>query len=78
MPKSSGSSLKVVRAPPRPQPSRKIKHFDQPVPAGGAPKHADKIKPSASTPPKASNALAAEAVRIASSPGGIDGTQQRY
>jgi hypothetical protein len=52
MPKLSGESLKVTRAPPRPQPSRAIHH--QPDPAGpktapnamGASKRADALKPS--------------------------------
>jgi hypothetical protein len=59
MPKSSGQSLKVTRAPPRPQPSREIKRFEQRAPG---PHH----NPPAATPPTPSNELAAEAVRIAS------------
>jgi hypothetical protein len=46
MPKASGSSMKIVRASPKPAPSRAIKHFDQPAPGGGAAKHADRIKAS--------------------------------
>jgi hypothetical protein len=44
MPKSSGQSLKVTRAPPKPQASRPIKQFTEAAPDGGAPKHADRLK----------------------------------
>jgi hypothetical protein len=71
MAKLSGQPLKVTRAPPRPQPSREIKRFEPPAPG---PHH----RPPAATPPTPSNELAREAVRIASSPGGIDPRQQRY
>jgi hypothetical protein len=69
MPKSSGQSLKIARGPSRPQqPWRPIKPFR---PAEG-PHH----RPQAATPPKSSNAVAAHAVKVASSPGGIDPRQQ--
>jgi hypothetical protein len=58
--------MKTVRLPPRPQPqSRAIKSFAQPE---LGPHH----NPPAATPPTPSNAEAAKAVRIASSPGAID------
>jgi hypothetical protein len=71
MPKSSGESLKITRAPPKPQASRPIKRFEQPA---LGPHH----NPPAATPPTPSNKLAAEAVRTASSPGGIDPRQMRH
>jgi hypothetical protein len=68
MPKSSGQSLKITRGPPKPQPWRPVKLYR---PAEG-PHH----RPTPATPPTPSNDVAAKAVRIASSPGGIDGRQQ--
>jgi hypothetical protein len=53
MPKNAGQSLKVTRAPPKPQPSRQIKRFaPPPTPlvrpmSPGAPKFADQLKPAA-------------------------------
>ena len=41
--KQSGQTMKTVRASPKPAPQRKIKHFDEPAPGGGALKHADRI-----------------------------------
>jgi hypothetical protein len=64
MPKAAGSDLKTVRAAPRPQPSRPIKKFARPAPG---PHH----NPPAAIPPTPSNAVAAHAVRVASSKGGI-------
>jgi hypothetical protein len=67
MPKSPGQSLKLTRGPSMPQPpSRPILRQTAPPP----------LPPSPSTPPTPSNEIAAEAVRIASSPGGIDPRQQ--
>lgn len=64
--------MKITRhaAPPSP-PSRPIKRFEQPA---LGPHHV----PPAATPAAASNEEAAHAVRVASSPGGIDPRQQRY
>lgn len=51
MPKSSGQSMKTTRAPPKPQPSRKIMKFAPPAGprvepmAMGAPKIAADLKP---------------------------------
>jgi hypothetical protein len=80
MPKKSGEDLKTVRlAPSRPQPkSRPIMH--QQMPSGpkvdpmspGAPFQADKLR--SSGPSK----TAADVVRAAENPGGIDGRQQVY
>lgn len=71
MPKSSGESMKVTRHPDPPAPkSRPIMKFACPQPG---PHH----EPASATPPKASNELAAEAVRKASSPGRIDPRQMR-
>jgi hypothetical protein len=50
-------------------PSRPIRRFTPPPPAP---------KPAAHTPPRASNACAAHAVRIASHPGKINPKQQVY
>ena len=62
MPKKSGQDLKTVRlAPTRPQPkARSIMRFDPPAPGPHF------------NPPTSSNALAAEALRIAKNPGNID------
>jgi hypothetical protein len=61
--------MKIIRtASPKPQPSRPLKSFSQPAPAAPPP----------SGKPRASNAIAAHAVRVASSPGGIDPRQKRY
>jgi hypothetical protein len=60
--------MKVIRAAAPKQSWQDIKKFDQPPPAP-APVF---VKPTSS------NELAAEAVRIASEPGGIDPTQQKY
>lgn len=47
MPKKSGEAMPPLKhQPPLRPPSRGIKSFDAPVPPGGAPKHADQIKPS--------------------------------
>jgi hypothetical protein len=54
--------------PPKPQPARAIKHFDRPE---AGPHH----NPPAATPPTPSNALAADATRIAKNPPGIDPRQ---
>jgi hypothetical protein len=71
MPKPAGGTLKPVHVAPRAAaPARPIKSFSPGAPALG-PHH----NPPAATPPTASNALAAEAVRIAGSPGGIDPRQ---
>jgi hypothetical protein len=72
MPKSSGQSMRPIthRPPVRPA-SRPINHQTPPAPG---PHH----KGLHSTPGTPSNKLAAEAVRIASSPGGVDPTQQRF
>jgi hypothetical protein len=71
MPKAAGEGMKTVQGPSRPQPpSRPIKSFAQP--ADGPHRN-----PPAATPPTPSNAEAAKAVRIASSPGGID-VRKRY
>jgi hypothetical protein len=60
--------MKIVRtsAPPAPK-SRPIMCFPTPAPA----------TPTAHEPPRSSNDVAAHAVRVASSPGGIDPRQQR-
>jgi hypothetical protein len=72
MPKASGESLKITRAPPKPQASRPIKRFEQPA---LGPHH----NPPPATPPTPSNKLAAEAVRIASDhDGSIDPRKQHY
>jgi hypothetical protein len=60
--------MKTRHPEPPPKPSRPILRFDPPAPAP---------RPTFDKP-RASNALAAEAVRIAGSPGGIDPAQQRY
>jgi hypothetical protein len=80
MPKSANSEMRTVRlAPSRPQPpSRSIMH--QVIPSApkvepmspGAPFQADKLK--SSGPSK----TAADVVRAAENPGGIDGRQQVY
>jgi hypothetical protein len=64
MPKSAGSDMKPpVRLAPRPQPPlRPIHHLAQPAPAPPPPHN---------PPQGGSNEIAAKAVRIASSPGGI-------
>jgi hypothetical protein len=72
MPKSAGSDPKpAIRAPSRPlPPSRSIMHQTAPAPG---PHH----NPPATTPPTASNDLAAATVRAAKNPGGID-VRKRY
>jgi hypothetical protein len=71
MPKSGGSDNKTVRLAPRPlPPSRQIKSFDAPAPG---PHH----NPPHATPPRPSNEVAADAVRIAKNPGSID-VRKRY
>jgi hypothetical protein len=60
--------MKTVRTAPPKQSWQPPKKFDQPPPA----------PPPVFVKPTPSNELAAEAVRIASSPGGIDPTQQKY
>jgi hypothetical protein len=63
--------MEPVRGPSKPQPaSRPIQKFDGP--ADGPHRN-----PPRGTPPTPSNEEAAKAVRIASSPGGIDGRQRR-
>jgi hypothetical protein len=58
--------MKVIRtAAPKPQPSRPIMRLAQPAPAA----------PPRSGKPRASNACAAHAVRVASSPGSINPSQ---
>jgi hypothetical protein len=71
MPKSSGQSLKILRGPSRPQPTPRPVKLYRPAPG---PHH----NPPPATPPTPSNEVAAHAVRVASSPGGIDGKQQHY
>jgi hypothetical protein len=72
MPKASGQNLKVTRLAPRPQPvARPIMRFNQPA---QGPHH----NPPAATPPTPSNEVAAHAVRVASSPGGIDPKMMHY
>jgi hypothetical protein len=64
--------MKIIRtAPPKPQPSREIRRFAQP---DLGPHH----QPVEHPPIQASNEIAREAVKIASSPGKIDPRQQRY
>jgi hypothetical protein len=64
--------MKIIRFPDRPPPAAQpIKRFD--VPALG-PHHA----PPLATPPTASNDIAAQAVRIAKNPPGINPRQQRF
>jgi hypothetical protein len=78
MPKQSGQDLQTVRHAPRPQPSRQTMH--QSLPSGpklpamspGAMKCADRV---ASSPP---SKTAADVVRAAKNPPGIDGKQQHY
>jgi hypothetical protein len=71
MPKSAGSEMKTVRGLERPQPpSRAIKSFDRP--ADGPHRNPEQHSPSGG-----SNDIAAEAVRIASTPGSIDPRQMR-
>jgi hypothetical protein len=62
--------MKIVRtsAPP-PIRSRSIKRFSEPAPAAPPPEHET---------PRASNDVAAHAVRIASTPGSINPKQQVY
>jgi hypothetical protein len=62
--------MKIVRtsAPPAPK-ERPIMRFPEPAPAPPPPAH---------EMPRASNEVAAHAVRIASSPGGINPKQQVY
>jgi len=64
--------MKMVRtAPPKPQPSQAIRRFEPPA---LGPHH----QPPPATRPKASNDVAADAVRIASTPGKIDPRQMRF
>jgi hypothetical protein len=69
--KASGQSMKTIRTTPRPQPSREIKHgFGTPVGpkvepnAMGAPKQADRLRPSSQKKP--------------SGDGKVDPRQMRY
>jgi hypothetical protein len=65
MPKSAGADMKTIRVPSRAQPaSRSINHQTPPAPGP------HRNPPSAGGQP-ASNDVAADAVRIAASPGGI-------
>jgi hypothetical protein len=62
--------MKIIHcSAPKPQPSRPIKRFTPPPPAAPPVEHPQV---------RSSNEVAAHAVRVASSPGGIDPTQQRY
>jgi hypothetical protein len=62
--------MKIIRtAPPKPQPGRPVKPF-RPAPG---PHH----NPPPATPPTPSNKVAADAVRIAKNPPGIDSRQMR-
>jgi hypothetical protein len=61
--------MKIVRTSAPAPKERSIKRFVQPPPAPLPPAH---------DTPKASNATAAHAVRVASSPGGINPKQQIY
>jgi hypothetical protein len=72
MPKSSGSDLKMVRGAPSrsPPPSRKINHQSPPV-------DGPHRNPASGGGQTASNDVAADAVRIAKNPGGIDPRQMR-
>jgi hypothetical protein len=62
--------MKIIRtsAPPAAK-SRSIMRFPEPAPAAPPPAHEK---------PRASNEVAAHAVRIASEPGGIDPRQMHY
>jgi hypothetical protein len=72
VPKPSGSAMKTVRLPPRPAPvARAIKTF-----AGRT--DGPHRNPPAGTPQQASNDVAAEALRIAKNPPGIDPTKQHF
>jgi hypothetical protein len=63
--------MKTARGPSRPQPApRPIRRFVQPAPG---PHH----NPPPATPTTPSNKVAADAIRIAKHPPGIDGRQQR-
>jgi hypothetical protein len=83
MPKLSGESMKTLRVAPPAAPKARIVRFDPPAGSKvdpmlpGAPKQADQLKP-AEKPSGGSNAIAAHAVRVASTPGKIDGRQQHY
>jgi hypothetical protein len=61
--------MKIVRTSAPAPKERSIMRFDQPAPAAPPPAH---------EMPRASNDVAADAVRIASTPGKIDPRQQRY
>jgi hypothetical protein len=62
--------MKIVRTPAPPAiPSRSIQRFSEPARAAPPPAHET---------PKASNAVAAHAVRVASTPGSINPKQQIY
>jgi len=62
--------MDIKRLPDRPAPpSRPIKSFDAPAPSPPPAKHG---------PIPTANATAAQAVRIATNPSGIDPTQQRF
>jgi hypothetical protein len=72
MPKKSGEAMPPIkRQPPMRPPSRAPLHFDRPAPG---PHHNPVNHPAV----RSSNAVAADAVRTASSPGKIDPRQQRY
>jgi hypothetical protein len=58
--------MKIVRTPAPPAPKSSIIRFDQPAPTS----------PPSYEPVRSSNDVAAHAVRIASSPGGIDPRQR--
>jgi hypothetical protein len=60
--------MKIIRSATKPQAWQPIRSFDQPPPA----------PPPVFVKPTPSNELAAHAVKVASEPGGIDPTQQKY
>jgi len=83
MPKNSGEDLKIVRRAPQPK-ARPIKRFDPPAGPKQDPmsqragKQADRLTSGGKPPQGGSNAIAAKAVRTASTPGKIDPRQQIF
>lgn len=66
------AKVQITRLPDRPQPpAHEIKRFE--CPADGPHR-----SPASAPPPRTSNDVAAEAVRIAANPPGINGDQQRF